>query len=101
MDEVPESPPILVRQTHEGDDLNWIWMYRHRHNLYELVVEYFYSVHFDLYSTRLTVKNRTVVKKIRFVIQRYCNILKRRKIEDIFKQSNMSEVRFIISNYVV
>jgi hypothetical protein len=100
-DRFPEFIPILVRQTHDGDDLNWIWMHRHKHTLYKKVVEYFYSVNFDLYATRLTLKNRNAVKKIRCILQRYCNILRRRKIEDIFKRSNMSEVRFIISNYIV
>ena len=104
-DQYPEDMPILVRQTHEGDDLNWIWTYRHRYSLYRLVIKYFYSDNFNvMYATRLTVKNMNSVNKIRRIIKRYRDILvynRRRKIEDIFKQSDMSEVRFIISNYIL
>ncbi len=86
MEDYPEHTPILVRQIHGKDDLNWIWRNRHKRILHGLLITYFYSIYFSKYSSRLTLKNRNKVKKIRHIIKKYCKLDgRRRKMEDIFK----------------
>jgi hypothetical protein len=92
---VPSRPPLLVRQTARGDDLNWLWTYK-RFNPYTLRV--FFSENLPDNILTLRPDFLAQLRTLRKVLLKRLQRLRFKALQKVFSKVICDDAIFIINN---